>query len=155
MRPGLWLAKFAADKQGKLTPDKSRLDCLKHNAGAWASASNCGEFFFGWDATNRNVREHVRRAIQTAVKEWGCNVLKIYFLYSSCRHGNGTYDLLSMSWAQTMDARGKGVERIVIDFGPLQHQERLKREESFNGWEQEGQSFDETTAGSTGNGRDC
>jgi alpha-galactosidase len=100
MRPGLWLAPFAADKHSTLTrkhPDW----VIQNDRGVAANSSNCGKFFYGLDATNPAVREHVFKSIQRAVVDWKFNVLKIDFLYAACLEGNGKYDL-SMSRAQAM-----------------------------------------------------
>ena len=100
MRPGLWMAPFAADKHSQLTKDHPEW-VIKNDAGAAANSSNCGKFFYGLDATNPAVREHVYQAIRRAVVDWDYSVLKIDFLYAACLEGNGKYDL-SMSRAQAM-----------------------------------------------------
>ena len=100
MRPGLWLAPFAADKHSKLA--KNNPDwIIRNNSGAYANSSHCGKFFYGLDATNPGVRGHVYEAIRRAAEDWDYNVLKIDFLYAACLEGNGKYDL-SMSRAQAM-----------------------------------------------------
>jgi alpha-galactosidase len=100
MRPGLWLAPFAADKHSVLTKEHPDW-IIRNNGGFPANSSNCGKFFYGLDATNPAVRRHVHGAIERAVKQWGYSVLKIDFLYAACLEGNGRYDL-SMSRAQAM-----------------------------------------------------
>ena len=100
MRPGVWLAPFAADKKSRLAlhhPDW----IIRNDAGQPANSSHCGKFFYGLDATNPDVLEHVRATIRRATVEWGFNVLKIDFLYAACLEGNGKYDP-TMSRAQTM-----------------------------------------------------
>eukprot|EP00977_Amphora_coffeiformis_P001346 scaffold283_cov186-Amphora_coffeaeformis.AAC.4 len=100
MRPGLWLAPFAADKHSQLT--RQHPDWVIHNdAGVAANSSNCGKFFYGLDATHPDIRQHVTTAIRRAVVDWKFRVLKIDFLYAACLHGNGKYDL-SLSRAQAM-----------------------------------------------------
>jgi hypothetical protein len=101
MRPGLWLAPFAADKHSQLTKDHPDW-VIRNVAGAAANSSNCGKFFYGLDATNPAVRQYVAESVRRAVKEWKYTVLKIDFLYAACLEGNGKYDL-SMSRAQAMD----------------------------------------------------
>jgi len=101
MRPGLWMAPFAADKHSKITaahPDW----VIRNDTGVAANSSHCGKFFYGLDATNPRVHEYVHRCVQRAVDDWGFNVLKIDFLYAACLEGNGKYDL-SMSRAEAMD----------------------------------------------------
>jgi Melibiase len=100
MRPGLWLAPFAADKHSnvaKLHPEW----IIRNDRGAPANSSNCGKFFYGLDVTNPQVRMHAFQAIRRAVREWGFQVLKIDFLYAACLEGNGKYDM-SMTRAEAM-----------------------------------------------------
>lgn len=102
MRPGLWLAPFAADKHSKVTSVSQHPDwVIRNDFGAPANSGNCGKFFFGLDATNPGVRDHVHEAVRRAVEDWRYNVLKIDFLYAACLKGNGKYDL-SLSRAQAM-----------------------------------------------------
>lgn len=100
MRPGLWLAPFAADKHSALTNEHPEW-IIRNDAGLPANSSNCGKFFYGLDATNPAVRKHAHDAIERAVKQWNYSVLKIDFLYAACLEGSGKYDL-SMSRAQAM-----------------------------------------------------
>jgi alpha-galactosidase len=100
MRPGIWLAPFAADKHSDLV--KRHPDwIIRNDSGRPANSSNCGKFFYGLDATNPQVLEHARNTIKLAVDEWGFEVLKLDFLYACCLQGNGKYDL-SMTRAETM-----------------------------------------------------
>jgi hypothetical protein len=92
MRPGVWLAPFAADKHSTLTKKHPEW-IIRNDAGVAANSSNCGKFFYGLDATNPAVRDHARKTIERAVNEWGYTVLKLDFLYASCLEGNGKYDL--------------------------------------------------------------
>lgn len=100
MRPGLWLAPFAADKHSMLV-QKHPEWIIRNDQGLPANSSNCGKFFYGLDATNPQVRKYVFDVIRRAVKEWGFHILKIDFLYAACLEGNGKYDL-SMTRAQAM-----------------------------------------------------
>ena len=98
----LWLAPFAADKQSQLTSPNRNPEWVIHNDfGAPANSGNCGKFFYGLDATNPDVHEHVYEAIRRAVEDWKYNVLKIDFLYAACLEGNGKYNL-TISRAQAM-----------------------------------------------------
>jgi len=149
MRPGVWLAPFAADKKSKLTTDHPEW-VIRNHTGSVANSSFCGKFFHGLDVTNPEVQEHVTSTIQRAVNDWGYNVLKIDFLYACCLEGNSKYDL-SMSRAQSMyfgmqtirEAAGEstfligcgcpiasGIEfvdamRVSADTGPCWYPERL------------------------------
>lgn len=100
MRPGLWLAPYAADKHSRLVQDHPDW-VIRSDAGIAANSSNCGKFFYGLDATHPGVRQHVHEAVRRAVHDWGFTVLKIDFLYACCLEGNGKYDL-SISRAQAM-----------------------------------------------------
>lgn len=101
MRPGLWLAPFAADKHSQIVKEHPDW-IIRNDKGIPANSSNCGKFFYGLDATNPAVREHAYECVRRAVQEWNFTVLKIDFLYAACLEGNGKYDL-SMSRAQAMD----------------------------------------------------
>jgi Melibiase len=100
VRPGLWLAPFAADKHSKLA-DEHPDWVIRNDGGVAANSSHCGKFFYGLDATNPEVLVHVHETVRRAVQDWKFNVLKIDFLYAACLEGNGKYDL-SMSRAQAM-----------------------------------------------------
>jgi alpha-galactosidase len=101
MRPGLWLAPFAADKKSKLA--KNHPDwIIRNDEGRIANSSYCGKFFYGLDVTNPHVREYVYSCVRRAVRDWGFNVLKVDFLYACCLKGNGKYDL-SISRAEAMN----------------------------------------------------
>lgn len=100
MRPGLWMAPFAADKHSeiaKLHPEW----IIRNDRGVPANSSNCGKFFYGLDATNPQVREYVFKCVRRAIQDWGFQVLKIDFLYAACLEGNGKYDM-SMTRAEAM-----------------------------------------------------
>lgn len=100
MRPGLWLAPFAADKHSKLArqhPDW----IIRNDEGRVANSAHCGKWFYGLDVTNPHVREYVFSCVRRAVQDWGFNVLKVDFLYAACLKGNGKYDL-SISRAEAM-----------------------------------------------------
>ena len=100
MKPGLWMAPFTCDKHSKIA--KNHPDwIIRNEKGRPANSSNCGKFFYGLDATNPHVREHVFNSIRMAVHEWGFKVLKIDFLYAACLEGNGKYDM-SMTRAEAM-----------------------------------------------------
>lgn len=101
MKPGVWLAPFACDKNSKLAQDHPDW-IIRNDFGRHANSANCGKFFYGLDATNPAVRKHVYDTIHRAVSEWGFDVLKLDFLYASCLEGNGKYDP-TMSRAEAMN----------------------------------------------------
>mmetsp|Transcript_2242 Transcript_2242/g.4788 ORF Transcript_2242/g.4788 Transcript_2242/m.4788 type:complete len:535 (+) Transcript_2242:3-1607(+) len=94
------MAPFTADKHSKIAKNHPEW-IIKNKKGYPANSSNCGKFFYGLDATNPKVREHVFNSIRKAVKDWGFQVLKIDFLYAACLEGNGKYDM-SMTRAEAM-----------------------------------------------------
>eukprot|EP00934_Nitzschia_sp_Nitz4_P004031 Nitzschia sp. Nitz4//scaffold7_size249615//235022//238213//NITZ4_001219-RA/size249615-processed-gene-0.166-mRNA-1//1//CDS//3329558568//4021//frame0 len=100
MKPGIWLAPFACDKNSLIAKHHPEW-IIRNENGVPANSSNCGKFFYGLDATNPNVRKHVKESIQRAVHQWGFEVLKIDFLYAACLEGNGKFDM-SMTRAQAM-----------------------------------------------------
>ena len=100
MRPGLWMAPFTADKHSKIIKNHPEW-IIRNEKGYPANSSNCGKFFYGLDATNPQVRDHVFTSVRRAVRDWGFRVLKIDFLYAACLEGNGKYDM-SMSRAEAM-----------------------------------------------------
>jgi Melibiase len=100
MRPGLWMAPFAADKHSEVARMHPEW-IIRNDRGVPANSSNCGKFFYGLDATNPQVREYVFQCVRRAVQEWGFQVLKIDFLYAACLEGNGKYDM-SMTRAEAM-----------------------------------------------------
>ena len=100
MRPGLWMAPFTADKHSEIAKKHPEW-IIRNEKGRPANSSNCGKFFYGLDATNPQVREHVFNSVRKAVHDWGFHVLKIDFLYAACLEGNGKYDM-SMTRAEAM-----------------------------------------------------
>ena len=92
MRPGLWLAPFACDKNSQLARNHPDW-IIRNHQGVPANSANCGKFFYGLDATNPAVLKHAADIVRKAVHEWGYEVLKLDFLYASCLAGNGKYDL--------------------------------------------------------------
>jgi alpha-galactosidase len=100
MRPGIWLAPYAADMHSDLV--KCHPDwIIRNDSGRPANSSNYGKFFYRLYATIPQILEHSRNTIKLAVNEWGFEVLKLDFLYACCLQGNGKYDL-SMMRAETM-----------------------------------------------------
>lgn len=100
MKPGLWMAPFTADKHSVIAKKHPEW-IIQNDRGCPANSSSCGKFFYGLDATNPQVREHVFNSVRKAVQEWGFKVLKIDFLYAACLEGNGKYDM-SMTRAEAM-----------------------------------------------------
>jgi Melibiase len=86
MRPGLWLAPYAADFAAQVTRQHPEW-ILRNQTGVPANSSYCGKFFYGLDATNPAVLSHAFRAVQRAVQEYRNQVLKIDFLYAACLEG--------------------------------------------------------------------
>lgn len=100
MRPGIWLAPFAADKNSVIVQEHPDW-IIRNEQGIPANSAHCGKYFYGLDATNPEVLQYVFTCIRRAVQEWGYTVLKIDFLYAACLEGNGKHDP-SLSRAQAM-----------------------------------------------------
>ena len=87
-KPGVWLAPFAADKHSKIAKLHPEW-IIKAPNSTWraANSANCAKWFYGLDASNPEVIEHVKKFIRRAVEDWGFDVLKLDFLYASCLKG--------------------------------------------------------------------
>ena len=81
--PGVWLAPYMVRSDAQLWRDHP--DWLLR--GADSRPVNAGLVWFKWcyglDPTHPGVREHTRRLITTAVREWGFPYLKLDFLYAA------------------------------------------------------------------------
>jgi len=121
MKPGIWVAPFAADKHSELVKANPEW-IIRDASGRPANSSNCGKFFYGLDATNPHVREHAFNILRRATTVWGFECLKLDFLYAAVLKGNGKYDL-SMSRAEGMDLAlrclraGAGPATFIIGCG--------------------------------------
>ncbi len=83
MIPGLWLAPFSCRKKSKLA--KQHPDwLLRDKEGKPISCGANWGGFYGLDIYNPECREYVKTCLQTAVREWGFELLKLDFLYSVC-----------------------------------------------------------------------
>ena len=85
--PGLWLAPFIARSDAALV--RQRPDWfLKDDRGKWVSAGLAwARWCYALDVTHPGVREHTRRLIDTAVREWGFPYLKLDFLFAGALPG--------------------------------------------------------------------
>jgi len=85
--PGLWLAPFIARSDAALV--RQRPDWfLKDDRRKWVSAGLAwARFCYALDVTHPGVREHTRRLIETAVREWGFPYLKLDFLFAGALPG--------------------------------------------------------------------
>ena len=83
MIPGLWLAPFSCQRKSKVA--KQHPDWLLRDGEG--KPILCGinwGGFYGLDIYNPEAREYIRTCLQTAVREWGFELLKLDFLYSVC-----------------------------------------------------------------------
>jgi alpha-galactosidase len=85
--PGLWLAPYIVRSDAQL----NRLHPDWFLRAALGRKANAGYNWFRWcyalDPTHPGVRDHTRRLIETAVKEWGFPYLKLDFLYAAALPG--------------------------------------------------------------------
>lgn len=83
MTPGLWMAPFGAQVKSKLA--KQHPDWLLR--GSDGKPIRCGANwggFYALDLYNNEVRDYVKTCLQTAVRDWGFELLKLDFLYCVC-----------------------------------------------------------------------
>ena len=85
--PGLWLAPFIARSDAALV--RQRPDWfLKDDRRKWVRAGLAwARWCYALDVTHPGVREHTRRLIETAVREWGFPYLKLDFLFAGALPG--------------------------------------------------------------------
>lgn len=84
---GLWLAPFIALPQARLAQDHPDW-LLRNRLGLPANAGYVFDTFArGLDVTHPGVQDHTRRLIQTAVRDWGFQYLKLDFLYAAALPG--------------------------------------------------------------------
>jgi len=81
--PGLWLAPYIVRSDARLLREHPNWFLRA----TWGRLANAGYNWFRWcyglDPTHPEVREHIRRLINTAVNEWGFPYLKLDFLYAA------------------------------------------------------------------------
>ena len=85
-----------------------------------ANSANCAKWFYGLDATNPGVIEHVKNVVRTAVQDWGFEVLKLDFLYASCLKGERMDKELTRAQAynKAISAlRGAAGDALIIGCG--------------------------------------
>ncbi|MGH2523031.1 MAG: glycoside hydrolase family 36 protein, partial [Anaerolineales bacterium] len=81
--PGLWLAPYMVRSDARLLRQHPNW-FLRDARGRLVSAGfNWFKWCYALDPTHPEVREHVRRLITTAVREWGFPYLKLDFLYAA------------------------------------------------------------------------
>ena len=83
MMPGLWMAPFSCQKKSKVA--KQHPDWLLR--GTDGKLILCGANwggFYALDLYHPEAREYIKTCLQTAVREWGFELLKLDFLYSVC-----------------------------------------------------------------------
>ena len=113
--PGIWLAPFACDKGSAVA--RAHFDwVLKRGGGRPANSGNCGKFFYGLDATNAAVQEHVRSHIRTITRDWGFRYLKLDFLYAAALEGaQESFQHRGLTRAQAMQ---RGMEAVTAACRP-------------------------------------
>ena len=83
MKPGLWLAPFAAEKESLLVRDHPDW-LLRDESGEPVVGGSNWSGFYALDVYNENVRAFLRRVFDTVIREWGFSFVKLDFLYAAC-----------------------------------------------------------------------
>ena len=81
MKPGLWLAPFAAEKESKLAANHPEW-LLRDEKGEPVVGGSNWSGFYGLDIYNEDFREYLKEVFRTVIEEWGYKLLKLDFLYA-------------------------------------------------------------------------
>jgi len=112
-RAGLWLAPFIAKRQARILADHPDW-ILRSEGGRPANAGFAwGALSRALDATHPAVLDHVAELIETSVRDWGFDYLKLDFLYAAALPGR-RYDARRTRAQALRDA----LERIRSAAGP-------------------------------------
>jgi len=119
--PGVWLAPFIVRADARLWRDHP--DWLLR--GPSGRPSNAGYGWYKWcyglDPTHPGVREHTRRLIETAVRQWGFPYLKLDFLFAAAlpgrRHDPRLTRAQAMRLALTDIREAAGEDTFVLGCG--------------------------------------
>lgn len=84
--PGIWLAPFICEKKSRCFKDHPDWILRDHKGKAVVAGYNPGWSgkFYALDIYNEQVQEYLKMVFETAVKDWGYQVLKLDFLYAAC-----------------------------------------------------------------------
>ena len=83
MIPGLWMAPFSAQRGSKLAKQHPDWLLRGDDGKPLLCGANWGGFY-ALDLYNAEARDYVKTCLQTAVREWGFELLKLDFLYCVC-----------------------------------------------------------------------
>ena len=81
MKPGIWLAPFAAEKESALVREHPEW-LLRDDKGEPVVGGSNWSGFYGLDIYNEELREYLRKVFKTVIDEWGYRLLKLDFLYA-------------------------------------------------------------------------
>ena len=81
--PGLWLAPFVCEAQSLVFAQHSDW-LLRDESGEAVRTGPHWSGAYALDTRNPAVREYVRDAVRTVVRDWGFKLLKLDFLYAAC-----------------------------------------------------------------------
>ena len=88
MRPGLWMAPFVASASSQLARDHPDW-ILRDPSGRPTRMGLVGNVFpWALDPSHPGVLTHLEGLVETAVQEWGFDVLKLDFLYAAALQGS-------------------------------------------------------------------
>ena len=88
MLPGLWMAPFVCSIDSETYRDHKDW-LLRDEGGEPVMTGDHWNGAYALDTLNDEVREHVRRSLSTATREWGYRLLKLDFLYGACMLPHG------------------------------------------------------------------
>lgn len=117
MRPGIWLAPFAADRKSELFRTHPDFILRNEYGRRLLGGYNVfwrGRLYYGLDITNPGVEEYVRRVIREIVHGWGFDFLKCDFLFTGALRGGDPKDL-RLSRAEILK---RGMRIIREEAGP-------------------------------------
>ena len=83
MKPGLWLAPFAAEKKSKMVMDHPDW-LLKDEKGEPVIGGSNWSGFYALDIYHEGVRAYLREVFDTVIGKWGFAFVKLDFLYAAC-----------------------------------------------------------------------
>lgn len=83
LTPGLWLAPYIVRSDARLLRQHPDWFLRDEHGRRVTAGFNWARWCYALDPTHPAVRAHVRRLIETAVREWGFPYLKLDFLYAA------------------------------------------------------------------------
>ena len=81
--PGIWLAPFVCQRTSRIFTEHHDW-LLRDKAGSITCTGSHWGGAFALDVRHPEVRDYVRRCLETVVGDWGFELLKLDFLYAAC-----------------------------------------------------------------------